>query len=375
LGAIAYGVATVIGRTLAAAGVGSATALSARFAVAVILLAAVLGLRGVPVRPLRGEWLAIVLLGAIGYATESTLFYLSMEHGTASACIMLFYAYPAIVTLIELSRRRIRLKGATLQALGLSTAGAVTVVAFGGDVSISTTGIVLALAASTAYGLYLVAGKEFTRRTDAMCAACWVAAGAAGSSAVRGAATSSLEYPGGHVLQIVAYGAVTAVAFSLTFAALSRIGASHTAVVMTLEAVSTVVLAGLLLGESISVGQACGGLAIVGAAAVIARSRAGGSSADHEVVLQAASARLARDSAGHSAVVDVPRPAWIRSRLRVAPVQAVDQAVGFVQFASQDARDGILAGVAASARASDARLSGLEFVRDFGNLAVQLTQQ
>jgi hypothetical protein len=155
---------------------------------------------------------------------------------------MLFYAYPAIVTLIELSRKRIRLTGATLQALVLSTAGAVTVVAFGGDVSISTTGIVLALAASTAYGLYLVAGKEFTRRTDAMCAACWVAAGAAGSSAVRGAATSSLEYPSGH--------------------------------------------AGFLLGEAISVGQACGGLAIVGAAAVIARSRAGGASADREVVLQ-----------------------------------------------------------------------------------------
>jgi drug/metabolite transporter (DMT)-like permease len=89
LGAIAYGVATVIGRTLAAAGVGSATALSARFAVAAILLAAVLGLRGVPVRPLRGEWLAIVLLGAIGYASESTLFYLPMEHerrARASCC-------------------------------------------------------------------------------------------------------------------------------------------------------------------------------------------------------------------------------------------------------------------------------------------------
>jgi drug/metabolite transporter (DMT)-like permease len=78
----------------------------------------------------------------------------------------------------------------------------------------------------------------------------------------------------------------TAVALRLTFAALSRIGASHTAVVMTLEAVSTVLLAGFLLGESISVGQACGGLAIVGAAAVLARSRAGGSSADREVVLQ-----------------------------------------------------------------------------------------
>jgi drug/metabolite transporter (DMT)-like permease len=70
------------------------------------------------------------------------------------------------------------------------------------------------------------------------------------------------------------------VAFSLTFAALSRIGASQTAVVMTLEAVSTVVLAALVLGESVSVGQACGGLAVIGAAAVIAWARATESTAD-----------------------------------------------------------------------------------------------
>ena len=51
----------------------------------------------------------------------------------------------------------------------------------------------------------------------------------------------------------------------LTFAALARIGASHTAVVMTLEAASTVVLAAIVLGEGISPAQALGGLAILAA--------------------------------------------------------------------------------------------------------------
>jgi drug/metabolite transporter (DMT)-like permease len=278
-GAVAYGVATVIGRALAAAGVDSATALAARFAVAAGMLAITLGFRRVAIRPLPGEWLPIVLLGAVGYTAESTLFYLSMQHGTAGACIMLFYAYPAIVVLIELARKRIRLTGATVQALVLSTAGTVTVIAVGGDVSISTLGVVLALAAAVAYGLYLIVGKEFSRRSDPMTAACWVAAGAAGSSCLRGLVTRSLEFPSGHLLQIAAYGVATAVAFSLTFAALGRIGASQTAVVMTLEAVSTVVLAALVLGEPISVVQACGGLAIVGAAVVIARSREGDSDA------------------------------------------------------------------------------------------------
>jgi drug/metabolite transporter (DMT)-like permease len=168
-GAVAYGVATVIGRALAAAGVDSATALAARFAVAAVLLAIALGFRKVPVRPLAGEWLPIVLLGAVGYTAESTLFYLSMEHGTAGACIMLFYAYPAIVVLIELARKRIRLTGPMLQALVLSTVGTLTVVAVGGAVSISTVGVLLALAA----------------------------AGAAGSPAVRGAVTHRSQSDGG----------------------------------------------------------------------------------------------------------------------------------------------------------------------------------
>ncbi len=278
-GAVAYGIATVIGRALAAAGVDSATALATRFSVAAVVLAAALWFRRVAVRPLPGELLPIVLLGAVGYTLESTLFYLSMQHGTAGACIMLFYAYPAIVVLIELARKRIRLTGSMVQALVLSTVGTVVVIAVGGDVSISTLGVVLALAAAAAYGLYLVVGKEFSRRSDPMTAACWVAVGAAGSSGMRGAVMRSFELPSGHLLQIAAYGVATAVAFSLTFAALGRIGASRTAVVMTLEAVSTVVLAAVVLGEPVSLSQACGGLAIVAAAIVIAWSRTAESNA------------------------------------------------------------------------------------------------
>jgi drug/metabolite transporter (DMT)-like permease len=185
----------------------------------------------------------------------------------------LFYAYPAIVTVIEFIRRREQLTAATITALVLSATGTAVVVAIGRDVSISVAGVVLAFAAASAYALYLVVGRDVRRATDAMTTACWVAVGAAGSSLLRGTIGGTLQVPSGHLLQIVAYGAVTAAAFVLTFAALSRIGASHTAVVMTLEAVSTVVLAAIILGEGISSAQALGGLAILAAAAVIACSR------------------------------------------------------------------------------------------------------
>jgi drug/metabolite transporter (DMT)-like permease len=231
-----------------------------------------LRMRGAPIRPGAGEWLAIVLLGAIGYTLESTLFYMSLGHGSAAACILLFYAYPAIVTVIEFIRGREQLTATTITALVLSVIGTAVVVAIGRDVSISLAGVVLAFAAATAYALYLVVGRDVRRGTDAMTTACWVAVGAAGSSLLRGVLGGTLQVPSGHLLQIVAYGAATAAAFVLTFAALSRIGASHTAVVMTLEAASTVVLAAVVLGEGVSGAQAVGGLAILAAAAVIAHS-------------------------------------------------------------------------------------------------------
>jgi drug/metabolite transporter (DMT)-like permease len=275
VGAVAYGIATVIGRSLSASGVDSATALGVRFSIAAVILAALMRLRRAPMRPAAGEWLPIVLLGAIGYTLESTLFYLSLGHGTAAACILLFYAYPAIVTVIEFVRGREQVTKATAVALGLSVAGTASVVAVGRDVSISPTGIVLALVAATAYGLYLVVGRDVRRQTDAMTAACWVATGAAAASLMRGAVGGTLRVPTGHLLQIVGYGAVTAAAFALTFAALARIGASHTAVVSTLEAASTVLLAGIALGEGITSAQAFGGAAILAAAALIARSHRG----------------------------------------------------------------------------------------------------
>ncbi|MGX9787484.1 DMT family transporter [Mycobacterium sp. MMS18-G62] len=271
-GAICYGVATVIGRALASSGVDSATALGIRFAIAAAVLAVLLRLRGASMRPRSGDRLPTFLLGAVGYALESTLFYMSLGHGSAAACILLFYAYPAIVTGIEYFRGRMQLTIATAVALLLSIAGTTIVVAIGRDVSISVVGIVLALSAATAYALYLVVGRGIGGRGDAMTTACWVAAGASTSSALRGLIGGTLHIPSGHLLQIVGYGLATAAAFGLTFAALARIGASHTAVVSTLEAGSAVVLAAGVLGEGISAAQALGGVAIVAAAAVIAFS-------------------------------------------------------------------------------------------------------
>ena len=223
----------------------------------------------VPARSL----LALVALGAIGYAGQSTLFYLSLQRGTAATSILLFYAYPALVCAIGwLALREGRPSVATGTALALSVGGSALVAAGGGPVAIDPLAVAFALGSALVFGLYVIAGQRLALGVDAMVKAAGVAAGAAISSLAQGALTHGLQSPGGRWLLLVAYGVFTAAAFTLMFAALARLGARHTSIVMTLEAVFAVGLAALLLGESIGLWQALGGAALLAATGLVRRA-------------------------------------------------------------------------------------------------------
>jgi len=272
-GAAGYGVTVVIGRRLAQAGLTPATALGIRFAVAAAVLAALLAVR----RADRVELacaLRLLALGAVGYAGQSTLFYLSLQRGTAATSILLFYAYPALVCAIGwLVLRERRPCPRTCAALALSVAGTALVAVSSGPVTISALGVVFALGSALVFALYVLAGQRLSAGVDAMATAALVAAGAALGSAGQGALTGGLSSPGGRWALLLAYGLFTAAAFTLLFAALARLGARHTSVVMTLEAVFAVALAMLLLGEPLGAWQALGGACVLAATVLVARIR------------------------------------------------------------------------------------------------------
>ena len=273
-GAASYGVTVVIGRELAQGGMAPATALGVRFAIAAAVLAVLLRLRRAePVA--RGRALRILALGAIGYAGQSSLFFLSLQRGTAATSILLFYAYPALVCIIGwLALGELRPARRTALALGLSALGTAAVAATSGPLTVSALGVACALGSALVFALYLLAGQRLAGDGDAMMTAALVAAGAALSCLLQGVVAHDLPTPAHDWDLLITYGVFTAAAFTLTFAALARLGARHTAVVMTLEAVFTVVLAVLLLGESLGPAQIAGGTCVLAATIVVARTRA-----------------------------------------------------------------------------------------------------
>ncbi|MEY2423887.1 MAG: hypothetical protein QOI95_3954 [Acidimicrobiaceae bacterium] len=272
IGATSYGVTVVVGEDLADAGFGPTTSLGVRFAVGGILLAVVLRVRRVALVP-SARTVFIGLGLGVAYAAESTLFFSALERGTAAAVALIFYVYPAMVTIIQLLRGRERPHRTTFVALSLSIFGAAIVVVGGGDVSITAAGVLLAIGAAATFTIYMLVGREFGRNVDPMLVACWVSIGASSSNLARGALSGQLVDPSGRTLEIILYGAATAVAFTLTFAAMNRIGAARVAVVMTLEAVASVVMAAVFLGESMTGVQVIGGIAVLAGAVVIARSQ------------------------------------------------------------------------------------------------------
>ncbi|HET9730851.1 MAG TPA: EamA family transporter, partial [Acidimicrobiia bacterium] len=86
-----------------------------------------------------------------------------------------------------------------------------------------------------------------------------------------GAARGRLVAPSAHALAaLCGNGLATALAFTLFFVALGRMGPTRTGIVMTLEAVFGIVLIAIFLSESVSAIVVVGGVAVLSGAVLAA---------------------------------------------------------------------------------------------------------
>ncbi|MBV8296230.1 MAG: DMT family transporter [Acidimicrobiia bacterium] len=267
--ALSYGVTVVIGRELAKAHLPPADALGLRFGIAGAVLVALLLMRRRPVLAEPGERVRVLLFGAVGYAVESAFFYAGLARGTAAAVTLLFYSYPAVVTVADLAITRRRPPPRLVLALALAASGAAVIAAGSGNVDITGAGIAFSLAAAASFALYLIAGDRLLHRTDSMRIAAGTAVGASASLLTFAAVAGEIQVPADRWWQLLVYGAATASAFAFMFAALRRLGSQRTSVLLTLEAVFAILLAGIFLGEQLGALQALGGAAVLAAAVVI----------------------------------------------------------------------------------------------------------
>jgi len=244
--------------------------LAARYGGTAVALAGLALLTGRPLLPKREERGGIVLAGALGYGTESALYFAALGHGNAASVTLLFYTYPVIVMLATIAMDRRASSGKLVAALGLAVSGCAVVVLGGGGIEIEGVGIVLAICSAIAYSGYLISANRVVRRTNPITAALWLAAGAGFANLVFAAGFGNNVQPqGAQWWNVVGMSAFTVGAFVTMFASLQRIGAVRNGIIAVVEPLMVAVLAWIFLAEPISSRTAVGGAMIL-AGAVLA---------------------------------------------------------------------------------------------------------
>ena len=261
----------IFARFAYAGGANVTGVLAARFAVAGLLLAAVMLATNRPWP--RGRPLAVAIgMGAVGYVGQAMCFFAALNHASAGLVALLLYTYPTLVVLLSAAFLGEKLTALKIALLVASFAG--LALTLGGGQG-TATGITLGLAAAAFYSVYIVIGARELRHTDALASTTVVCLSAA-SVLVLSALVTEPRFPGAW-RGWAAIGAIaivsTVVAILAFFAGLKRVGPAVASIVSTLEPVVTVALAWMILGESLTGMQLAGGALVLACAAFLARAR------------------------------------------------------------------------------------------------------
>ncbi|WP_409329097.1 DMT family transporter [Trujillonella humicola] len=275
--AACFGAMAVFGKLAFAAGVPLGTLLLLRFSLAALLLGLVLlllpGTRAPrePGRPRAGSLPRRVVvvglgLGAVGYVTQAGLYFAALERVDASLVALVFYVYPALVTVVAVLLGRDRLTRARAAAVLVASAGTLLVLAGAGGLRFDAAGVAMAFGAAATYTVYILVADTTVHRVPPVVLSALVMTGAAATLALRNALTggADLALPAAGWLWIGCIAVVsTVVAMLAFFAGLRRTGPSTAATLSTAEPVVTTALAALALGEFLTPVQLAGGLLVL----------------------------------------------------------------------------------------------------------------
>jgi drug/metabolite transporter (DMT)-like permease len=269
--ALCFGSMALFARAAYDAGVDPPTLLLLRFAIAALLIWGAFVASGASLP--RGRTLAVlVAMGAVGYAGQAFCYFGALTQASAGLVALLLYLYPAIVTVLSRVALGHVLTPLHVAAVAVALLGSVLTIGEAGDGT--PLGILLGLAGSLVYSVYILAGSRLPRTVSptASTAVITSSAGAVylGVAAVRGLRLPSTAAGWGAVLAIAVVCTVLAVALFL--AGLERVGPVRASLYSTVEPVFTVALAALLLGESVGAARLLGGALILGAVLLIARA-------------------------------------------------------------------------------------------------------
>ncbi len=247
--------------------------LTVRFLIAMVCLLVFHAVirRNIPWPP-RRVFGKLVLLGVIGYAPQSALFFFGVERIDISLATVIFYTYPIMVVLLGWIFLQQRPSRAVSLSLAVAIAGAILTA--GQITTGSWTGVVLMFAAAGWYAGYIIAVSKMLRDNDAFMSLTVIMIGAALAHGVlwlfhRADLPHDIQ---GWSAAVAAAVISTILALGFLNAGVQRIGPSNASVLSTIEPVVSISVGVIALNESLTVIRICGAILIVIGVAMMARA-------------------------------------------------------------------------------------------------------
>lgn len=273
IAAVAYGTNPLFSLNLYAAGMDVESVLFYRFAFAALVLGAAMLLSRHSLAVSRRQLMALVPAGVVFAMSSQTLYqsFLYMDAGVA--CSILFI-YPILVAVIMTLFFHERASLLTYGCIALATAGIAMLYQGDGSGALSTVGLMLVVASSLCYALYIVGVDHSVLRTvPSARMTFWVlASGAAVFFALSG--FGARLHPIGADQAVV--GNVVGVALVPTIIpilfiniAIKDVGPTYSAIIGALEPVTALVIGASVFGEHITGRIALGALMILVAVTLI----------------------------------------------------------------------------------------------------------
>jgi drug/metabolite transporter (DMT)-like permease len=263
LSAIFFSTMPIFGSLAYAAGIDLVPLLAWRFLLAVVFLLGISLVTG-RLKPLPRRQ-AVGFLGmGFCYLVMSFVYFHALKRSPISTLTLLFYTYPAIVTLLATVFLRERISMRKGMALALALSGCLVVMRPSelGD----WRGAALALSSSVMYSGFLLVGTRLTRDSDPILATTWILSISALGYVAAALHQGAMAPP----RTLAAWGPILGIALVATalsdvtfFWGLPRTGASRAAILSTLEPVCTLALSALLLQEAIPSARFVGGALIL----------------------------------------------------------------------------------------------------------------
>lgn len=251
-----YGANPLGALPLYAEGINTCSVLFYRYAIAVVVLAAVMAVRRKPLAVSRRDLAIMALLGVLFAASSLSLFmsFLFMGAGVAST---LLFVYPVMVAVMMAVFFKERVTRSTVLAIALALTGVALLYKGDGGKPLSGAGVSLVMVSSLTYALYIIIVNKSPLRMSSVKMTMYVL-----TFAVAVAVAMSFTDPANHLqllhtprqwgLALLLAVVPTVLSLLLMVIAVHDVGSTPTAIMGALEPVTAVVISVALFGELVT---------------------------------------------------------------------------------------------------------------------------